>query len=499
MNRETDNRLIKSGNAVDVNALAAYAYDRSQEDTDTIDFSSDIDKSGVVTLDSSSELSKVQSGVSDSVAPPEESETDSVAPIKHQESTLLVDSPLLQLKEELDGEIPSKHGASHHHLVLLFVVIGVCVAFIGVFLSIHLASDNDEENSVIGENNPIDQAVDAAKRNPIEYRMVSIEGEPQNVDYVVNGVALSALVPNPSERIGLQLIDHESNTVVVYGDGYVPYMIPVEKDRDYIENPLTYQLQSGETYQKSTLILRAPKGSNLAETIIYINGRPSLAKAEQRVEVISGFPVFIQVRERSKGDHLHIVWPTRNEESVQLPELEPLEGANRVTVFNINVPKDYTRDKSFNLVVTAENQSTTVAGTRRIAKNEMVEIKMNKNGRYPFQMILDTTPFGSIYVDAYMQLSSRGIGKVRFHKKSLNGVTLCFRRSSETVCTNAEGETIVPSGRWELVAYREAGATKQWFTNSSYETISEDMEYVFTIKSKGKIFSYEMVKSKLSE
>lgn len=490
MSRETDEKLQRSGNAVDLNALAAYAFDRSQGDTDTIDFSSDIDANEVISFDSKSgESPKIPPRTSLPHAEAARAEPES-APVKHQESTLLVDSPLLELQEEMAGEIPAQDSTPHHR-VLYAIVGAICVAAAIAAAAVAAMSASDADSLQAASDGGDRHAKHDGKA--FSYHMVGILGEPKAGDYVINGASLNAQFPDPKDRLGVQLIDDKPNMIVVYADGFVPYTIQTAADRDFIESPLSYRLEPDDTYQKSALVIRAPKTSDASRAILHLNGKALVAKKEQTATVVSGFPAFIQWTEPGKGDHLHVVWPTRNNETVQLPELESIENARRVTVFKIDAPKDYLRDSSFQMFVMAEDKTTTVAGTRRLGKNELISVKMNKNGRYPFELFLNSGPFGSISVEAYMQLSSRGIAQVSFGKKSLQDATLCFRRASESICAGYEGKTIVPSGRWELVAYVTAeDGSKVWFSNSTYETINEDAEYVFTIKPKKDTFGYDM-------
>lgn len=494
MSLDSDEKMVQAGNAVDIRALEDYQYAISRQDTDTIDFGDEIDACSVIAFEANvGEAGEILVGGGETLS--KQGAEEDGEPVRHRESTLLVDSPLLELKEEMAGERELPREATHHHLVFVILFVGILGIIVAVVISMHTSEIEEAvEDSVSNGSNPKDAT---RTKNGFSYHMAPISGGPRAGDYVINGVALNAQFPNPADRLGVQLVDGMRNTLIVYADDFVPYTISIDAERDFVDKPLGYHLESSETYQKSNLTIRTPKGTDFSSAVLYVNGKSLIAKPEQTVEVVSGFPTFIQMSDRNdKGDHLHVVWPTRSNETVQLPELETADSARNVTVFKISVPKDYTRDESFQLLVTAEGTTTTVAGTRRLGKNEMIEIRMNKNGRYPFEMMLNSTPFGSITVEGYMQLSSRGIAKVRFGRRSLPDVTLCFRRASESICASPGGETIVPSGRWELVAY-ETGSdgSKSWFTNSTYETITDDTEYVFTLKSKEKVFSYEMSKS----
>jgi hypothetical protein len=119
---------------------------------------------------------------------------------------------------------------------------------------------------------------------------------------------------------------------------------------------------------------------------------------------------------------------------------------------------------------------------------------MMKDGRYPMEIILDTTPFGSITVKPYMQLASRGAATVKFAKGSDNDITLCFRRASEAMCTTPGEDNVVPSGKWELTAYWVEDEQKHWFDNAPYETLSDGATYVVKLSRKGKSFGYDMAK-----
>ena len=101
MSLETDKKLEQAGNAVDIRALADYEYDINKNDTDTIDFGSEIDASEVISFDSKTGETHGGSNESEQeLAKKIQESTDTgLKPVRHQESTLLVDSPLLDVKE----------------------------------------------------------------------------------------------------------------------------------------------------------------------------------------------------------------------------------------------------------------------------------------------------------------------------------------------------------------------------------------------------------------
>ncbi len=501
MNKSTDDKLSASGNAVNIDAIAAHHHAMMSGMTDTIDFSDDIPPESVIELDKeqtarltsgSGTLPKVSRDSVGGVDSPVSLTEEPSSPVRHKESTLLVDSPLLALQEELDGERPRHH--SDHKVVWGIAFFAVAVLITASYFIIRYNVMSRVEGDVeVAEAEP-----EGVHGTPFERRLVPLTSVPSGPLVLVNGVSMSALSGGEDMISGVSLVEGADNSIALYADGYVPILTDVSMERDFFEEPLEYELVSSDTYQMSSLIIRAPKKSVLSKTILYVNGQAMMARAEQRISVVSGFPAFIHVREEGKGDHLEVVWPTRHEETVELPELESVYNARRVTRFNIDVPRDYTSDRTFVLGVTAEGQTTTTPGTRRIAKNELIRVTMNKEGRYPLAFILDSTPFGSISVSPYMQLNSRGIARVSFHRKSESGITLCFRRASESVCTQDGGETIVPSGKWELVAYREQSGGKVWFKSSAYEVLQPGMDYVFSLKSKGENFQYSIVKSQKS-
>lgn len=495
-----DEKLVQSGNAVNLEDFASYSHDLNSSMEDTIDFSEDIKISSVVSLDQKQTAALTSSqknpsvtrdagGISTEQSVGNEAEDVLPEPVKHKESTLLVDSPLLALQEELAGEVPPK-AASHKMFWIALGVLCVLAVSVAVVVVTRPASDMSKPDV------PTDvrRSVLSGQAQQLESRFVPIALTPENADAVVNGVALRAIFSNPEENPGLALIDGHDNYAAFYAHGYVPGMMHIARDRDFFENPLEYALVPDDTYQKSTLVVRAPKNANMPTLIYYVNGRAMLAAPEQQFEVVSGFPVFIQVRQQGMGDHLHVVYPTRTKETIQLPDLTAASSAERVTLLSVDVSREYMSDPTFHLAVTAEGRTTTSPGQRRVQKNELIHIGLRKNGRYPLELVLDSTPFGSIYINPYMQLTSVGISNVRFDRKSEKGMTLCFRRASESVCTRGDGETVVPSGKWELVAYRGDEKSKKWFASSAYETLLPDFDYVFSMRSKGDVFTYNIVK-----
>ena len=150
MSLETDKKLEQAGNAVDIRALADYEYDINKNDTDTIDFGSEIDASEVISFDSKTGETHGGSNESEQELAKkiQESTETGLKPVRHQESTLLVDSPLLELKEEMAGERVASDKSSHHYLVFFIgykisaVECGIlltCLDFFGLSVGIRIA------------------------------------------------------------------------------------------------------------------------------------------------------------------------------------------------------------------------------------------------------------------------------------------------------------------------------------------------------------------------
>ena len=227
---------------------------------------------------------------------------------------------------------------------------------------------------------------------------------------------------------------------------------------------------------------------------LIVNGQPiQPVLKEQRITCLSGFPYFIQVNAKDKGSHLHVFWPTHTEETVQLPDLELKSNADVVTLLTLKLPKNYESDSSLNVRITAEDQTYHSAGVMRIGKGEFIDVSIQKSGRYPMELAFDSTPFGSIYIDGYLQPSSKGVAQVHFSNKSDRNVKLCFRRASETICT-VDAMTYVSSGKWELLAYREEkDGSRTIFKEQPYEVLKADHDYLFTVSAGKTNFTYKIV------
>ena len=214
MSLETDKKLEQAGNAVDIRALADYEYDINKNDTDTIDFGSEIDASEVISFDSKTGETHGGSNESEQeLAKKIQESTDTgLKPVRHQESTLLVDSPLLELKEEMAGERVASDKSSHHYLVFFMIFAGLLVLVVAIAISLQVA-ETDGDYDKYGNGSALPGV--SPRGDGLTYHMAPISGEPRAGDYVINGVALNAQFPNPEDRLGVQLVDEVKNTLIV--------------------------------------------------------------------------------------------------------------------------------------------------------------------------------------------------------------------------------------------------------------------------------------------
>lgn len=495
MNTDSDHKA--SNNAIKVEDYAACVHEISAADTETIDFGDDIDKNSVVEFEKGSTNDASQASATPNLDQIVEQLND--APIQHRESTHLV-TEAADIVENIDKESinvalqPTKKKRNLLPFLIALCLILVICAATGYIL--HVSKQNTAKQQ---EQASSPAAVAVEKKATVERINVPVTLTPEDakhLNFLVNGVPLSLLTGQTDSNTELPLVKNTNNMVNIFADDFTPISVNVAKNHDFTESPLEFNLQPADIYQHTKLIIRAPKNIDYTKVLVYINGAPKMAKPELQLDFISGFPVFIHISQEGLGDHLHVMWPTRSDELIELPNLKPQ--SDKLTSFTLNIPNDYARDRSFGMSIIADNEKMSTAGTRSIPKTSLINIDMRKNGRYPFFLTLDPAQFGSITVDAYMQLASQGIAKVKFHRKSDRDITLCFRRPSEAICATEE-ETIVLSGKWELAAYVEKDGRKIWFKNAPYETLSPEKTYTFSLRQKGNTFTYNIVKTEPSK
>ncbi|MBO5754248.1 MAG: hypothetical protein J6S69_11300 [Proteobacteria bacterium] len=450
-------------------------------DDDSIEFGTDVATEDIISFhkDNPPDLTK----------DPYEDE-DLQAPVCHRaESTLLNDSPLLKLIEEVNGERSKRK--TPHGLIISCIFLGI-LAIVGGTIAVIGMNENKEAQEAAAQKAEAFVPVPVLERTWYNYEIT-----PQNVDVLINGVAMKTMEipPEHAGAVELPLVTRKTNMVSFFHEGYVPFSDMVSYDRDFEESPLNYEMMDDAAFLHSKLVIKAPKNAKPGETIIYVNGQPYVAEENVEVHSVSGFPYFIHVQQKGFGDHLHVVWPIRNPHEIELPALQLQNNADRRTALTVTVPRDYLTDNSFTLDVFAEDQHTNKPGVRHIAKGELIEIKMRKDGRYPLDLILDSTPFGSIVVEPYMQLASLGVATLKFDKKTAEDVTVCFRRASEAICTDIQEKNMIPSGKWEMVAYRMEGDQKVWFKNAPYETLQPDTEYTLMVTADD-TFDYKLTSKK---
>ncbi|MBR4986742.1 MAG: hypothetical protein IKY83_13495 [Proteobacteria bacterium] len=474
MDEQTGSSLEMSGNAINPETLQAY----EQEAGDSIEFGDDVQD--VVSFDKEEEERKRQ-----------EAQAAEEQPVRHQgEGTLLVGSEMLKLVEEIDGERKSKHGIPHSGLVIsigLLLGIAIIIAVVIVITKTDRAHEAEE-----AEAQPEEVPVEI---KPREISHIPVSISPKYADIMINGVPLSLTGRNLGD--GLPIVDRYENQLSFYSEDYVPLSQIVEPHHDVVESPLDFKLLPSDTYLHSTLTVKAPKNADLMKLVYYVNGRVMPTTDPLTVDCVSGFPQYIHVQQGGFGDHLEIVWPTRDKETVELPELQTAYNAERVTLFNIDVPPEYMEDRSFSLqVYYTYDKFANQGGSIRVDKGELIRIKMSKDKRYSLDMILDSLPFGSIRVKPYLQLASLGASIAKYDRKSDKGIVICFRRASESVCVDPKEDTTVPSGKWELVGYREQGGKKVWLEGAPYETLVSDMTYTFKVSANGNRLVYEITDKK---
>lgn len=404
-------------------------------------------------------------------------------PVSHSGTggTLMIDSPLLLAEEE--SAQPSSH--TDHSFAIIVLVIVLAVSGLLIF-ALYLMMKPQEPDPV---PEVVQEVTATPDYQPLKTQFIPLSIKPKYSNILINGVFYDPT--SDMSTIGsYPLLTEHDNVIAVYSDGYVPFITRIHQSNNYDEDPVDIQLADDEFYQHSNVTLKLPDSLDLSTTRISLNGKSLLPMPEIKVDCVSGFPNFVLMEARDFGKHLHVFWPIHTNESVQLPELQPQNNANVVTIFTLKLPKSYEQDHTLKIDVKAENEHHTSTGSIRIKKGEFIDVSIVKNGRYPMNLAFDSTPFGSITIDGYMQPSSKGVATVRFSKQSDKSVKLCFRRSSEVICTD-EAETMVSSGKWELIAFREKNdGSREIFKEQPFETLKASYDYVFTVSAKGDSFKY---------
>ena len=472
------------------NLLDDYNYHQEMNEEDSIDFGDGIAKDEIVSLQKSNDAAPVPTG---------EEKTSTDIPLDHIEhkdgGTLMLDAAAIEEYEEeqqKESEANNSSAVTDRHsniimlIVALFAIAGVLAIVLWVSKSEDSAPTDDQEQTA-------DNSHKADFYQPLTTTDTPISIKPSNSNIVINGVYFDILNSNAASGNYPLLTDHD-NVIAVYADNYVPYINRLSQSHDYIENPVAIELMPDEFYQRSDVLIKAPSNVDPKNLQIIVNGQPlQPVLKEQRITCLSGFPYFIQVNAKEKGSHLHVFWPTHTNETIQLPDLELQSNADIVTLLTLKLPKAYEQDSSLNVRITAEGQTYNSAGIMRIGKGEFIDVSIQKSGRYPMDLAFDSSPFGSIYIDGYLQPSSKGVSQVHFSKQSDPNVKVCFRRAAETICT-VDAMTYVSSGKWELLAYREnKDGSHTVFKEQPYEVLKADHDYTITVSAGKSNFTYKIV------
>lgn len=385
--------------------------------------------------------------------------------------------------------------ASENHSTLIMVVVAL-FAIAGILMFVLLANRPDETQTTQQQ----EQTASAPKRAHYQNLMTTdtpMDIRPDDHTVIINGVFFDILKSQTPLGSYPLLTDHD-NVIAVYAENRVPYITRLAKSHNYQEDPISIELMPDDFYQRSEVLIKAPANVNPEAVQIMVNGQviPS-AKSEQRITCLSGFPYFIQVNAKDKGSHLHVFWPTHTQETVQLPDLTLKNNADVITLLTLQLPKSFEQDNSLKVQVTAEGHTYHSPGIMHIAKGEWINVSVKKNGRYPMELAFDSTPFGSIFIDGYLQPSSKGVAHVHFSKQSDPSVKVCFRRASETTCTK-EAMTYVSSGKWELLAYREKkDGTRVILKDQPYEILKADHDYTMTVDANASNFTYKITEKRI--
>lgn len=472
------------------NLLDDYNYHQEMNEEDSIDFGDGIAKDEIVSVQKENDVARVPTG---------EERTCTEIPLDHIEhkdgGTLMMDAAeIAEYNEEQQKEAEANNSSavtdSHSNIIMLivalFAIAGVLALVLWVNKSEEKAPSDDQE-----------QAADTGHKTntyqPLTTTDTPISIKPSNSNIIINGVFFDILNSNSSMGNYPLLTDHD-NVIAVYAENYVPYITRLSQSHDYIDNPVSIELLPDEFYQRSEVLIKAPNNVDPQNMQMILNGQSiQPSQKEQRITCLSGFPYFLQVNAKDKGSHLHVFWPTHTNETIQLPDLELKSNADIVTILTLKLPKNYEQDSSLNVRITAEDQTYNSAGIMRIGKGEFIDVSIQKSGRYPMELSFDSTPFGSIYIDGYLQPSSKGVAQVHFSNKSDRNVKICFRRASETICT-VDAMTYVSSGKWELLAYREnKDGSRIIFKEQPYEVLKADHDYTITVSAGKSNFTYKIV------
>ena len=468
-------------------------YNRHQEmnEDDSIDFGDGIAQDAVVS---------VQRERPSVPVPASEERTCTEIPlekIEHKDGgTLMLNASEISAYNEQQQQFeveqqmaPTVNSEGHSSIIMLLVAL---IAVAGILVLIIMINRAPEPSETADAPQTATETTKTRHYEQLVSTDTPIDISPRNSYVVINGAYFDILKSKTAAGNYPLLTDHD-NVIAVYAEDRVPYISRIAQNHDYLENPLSIELMPDTFYQRSEVVIKAPSNVDVQNLQMFVNGQPlQPPMAEQRISCLSGFPYFVQVNAKDKGSHLHVFWPTRTSETIQLPDMELQSNADIVTILTLKLPQTYQQDSSLVVRVKAEGQVYNSPGTMRIGKGEFIDVSIQKNGRYPMDLAFDSTPFGSIYIDGYLQPSSKGIAQVHFSKQSDPNVKVCFRRASETICT-VDAVTYVSSGKWELLAYRDnKDGTRDIFKEQPYETLKADHDYTMTISAGKTNFTYKI-------
>ncbi len=478
--------MSEDSNFSTISELDDYTPDMLERGGDNIEFGASATEHGVI-----QDLNQPNNSEYDSEATKTLQAVDE--PIKHEGGgTLMIDSPLLLALEESETGASQDDKSSHSGIIIALITI---IALGGIFALFIFSNNNDAKKA----EQPVEEAVDDAivpDYTPLKTNYIPISVRPKRANVILNG-ALYDPASQMTNDGTYPLLANYDNVLSVYASGFIPYFQRVAKDHNFSENPLNIELTPDDFYQRSSVTIKLPPNADLASTKLIVNGETQILSNNIVLDCLSGFPYYIYVQNNDLGSHLHVFWPTKTDEVVELPNLVTANAAKGVTIFTLKLPKAYEQDSSLKVYVKTDEGHLLSQGSMRVSKGQFINVSVTKNGRYPMDLGFDSTPFGSITIDGYMQPSSKGVATVKFSKQSDKDIQLCFRRSSEVVCTSSKEENYVSSGKWEMIAYREVAGQKEILKEQPFETLKQNTDYIFTLTSNGSnSYKYAIKESK---
>ncbi len=443
-----------NSSTIDVESFLEYDHEQHAKLDDTIEFSGDIQCV--------------------EPTPEEPAESDPV-----QDDSNYVVTASEERKRQATGEHDVYCSRNNKRIAVIIVVILIIAFTIVAYL---LTSAKPE---------PVSQPTQTIQAPIVKHKTYLVQAEvyPSDAFVLINAMATSAFPTEGHRPYELPLLTNGDNQLYFYADKHIPQLITLPENED---KPLDVKLTSEDTYQHTRLRIKRPSNSDIKSALYFINGKPFPVQDEQVIDCISGFPYFIHVRQDGFGDHLQVLWPIRNDETIELPDLIQLTENNiENTELTIDVPNDFSADKSSSLHIFSGTTEVKSHEYAKVNRSKLLHFNMSRNGKSPLDMIINPAGYGSISIKPYLNSIQDESANIEL-TTSTPEITVCLRRPAEVHCLNSGEKLSLNEGKWEIAVYRQTGDNKQWLDSFPYVTLNKDGSFVLSVTASSSDFTFQL-------